>query len=157
KLVSVFAGLLGAVSVLVFNRYLAILSEPATLRMGESSPYDRLRFTLQAGGLIKQIVFRGMSNFLAAVDQFFYDADKRETTLGSRLFRLKHPAPLWTASAFDRCLLIAAIYPLTSLIVFWALTGVSSQAQGVVKLPGNLDPWQLKLQFISLGVEFLAI
>jgi hypothetical protein len=43
-----------------------------------------------------------LTKFLDAIDRFFGDAGMADRTLFPRVFRLKTPAPLWTAPAFDR-------------------------------------------------------
>jgi hypothetical protein len=42
-------------------------------------------------------------------------------TLFPHAFGLKKAAPLWTAPAFDRCLLLAIIYPIVTIFLSWWL------------------------------------
>jgi hypothetical protein len=38
-------------------------------------------------------------------------------------FGLRTPAPLRTAPAFDRCLLLALLYPILTIFLIWAVSG----------------------------------
>jgi hypothetical protein len=72
---------------------------------------------------------------LARVDAFFDDAYppvRRNWT--HAVFGLRDVAPLWTAPAYDRCLMLALIYPITVIFLVWAWSGhvgVSETALGL--------------------------
>lgn len=158
KLLAVAAGVIGAIGFLRFQRYSEILSygsaPPETHRF---RVYNRFRATLSEGGLFKWIFFYGIQNFLLALQRFFLDADKKSSAFTRRTFGLKEPSPLWTAPAFDRCLLLAVIYPLTSIILFWSVIPEVNQAQKVLHLPQELEPWQRGLIFGILVGEIIAV
>jgi hypothetical protein len=158
KLLAVSAGLIVAIGFLLFQRYSEILSygfdKPGSYRF---RLYNRFRAILSEGGLFRWNFFHGMKSFLQTLERFFLDGNKTSSALSRRTFGLEEPFPLWTAPAFDRCLLIAAIYPLTSMIFFWSVTGQVDQAQRVLKLPGKLEPWQQGFIFGILVGEIIAI
>jgi hypothetical protein len=67
-----------------------------------------------------------LTKVLDAVYRFFGDAGKAEQTVFPRAFGLKTPAAVWTAPASDRCLLLALIYPIVTIIIIWAHIETSS-------------------------------
>lgn len=158
KLLAVAAGLIGVVGFLLFRRNFEILGYGSDL---PGSPrfraYQKFRALLSEGGLFQWIFYHGIQNFLQGLKRFFLDAGKRSSTLSRRPFGLTDDSPLWTATAFDRCLLIAAIYPLTSIIFFWSIHPHVSQAQAVLHLPQGLESWQQGLIFGILVGEIIAI
>ena len=86
---------------------------------GPREKYDALRKSLAAHEDAKDAYARRLKAFLAKVDEFFGDADKRK----QRFILLREPAALWTAPAFDRCLLLALFYPVMTIFVIWAVSG----------------------------------
>ena len=101
---------MGWIFPLIYRRYLGILGA-STKRKGtsERDGYDRLRESLSGGNLASRLYSGWLTKFLDAVDRFFGDAGMADRTLFPRVFWLKTPAPLRTASAFDCCLLLALI------------------------------------------------
>jgi hypothetical protein len=140
-------GLLGAigapVAVLIYRRYVGVLGaggrpkgSPARLA------YDELRESLSGGNMPARLYAKSLSAFLDAIDRFFGDAGKADQTLFPRAFGLNTPAPLWTAPAFDRCLLLALIYPIVALIIIWAISGHVGPAEAALGLAPNISPWR---------------
>jgi len=113
----------GVAFALVYRRYAAIIT-----RRGphERAAYDGLRQSLLAGGLPARIYSERLRVVLDRVDRFFGDADMADRTLWPRAFGLRTPAPLWTAPAFDRCLLLALLYPIVTICVIWAISAQDS-------------------------------
>ncbi|MEZ2127624.1 MULTISPECIES: hypothetical protein [unclassified Sinorhizobium] len=122
---------------------------------GDRSEYRRFRDSLQRSPYITQI-FRGIVTKVLEETALFFGGPHLKPE-GSQFVKLWPPAPLWTHRAFDRCLWLAIIYPLTSIVVAWALSGKVSQAQAVLKLPADLQRWQLALQVGALLFEAYAI
>jgi hypothetical protein len=87
------------------------------------------------------------------VDRFFGDAG----TEGQRAFGLKKPAPLWTAPAFDRCLLLALLYPIVTIFVIWAISGDGGPAQAALGLNPNVPGWSRGLAAAVMGFSSFAI
>src|SRR5215471_8656036 len=54
---------------------------------------------------------------------------------------LKTPAPLWTAPAFELCLLLALIYPTATIFIIWAISGHVGPAELALHLNPNLPLW----------------
>jgi len=54
----------------------------------------------------------------------------------ARLFRPFGHNP-WTARSYDRCLLLAFLYPLASMAAFWVLHGGDGQFGGWLVLPAS--------------------
>ena len=118
------AASVGWIFPLIYRRYLGILGA-STKRKGtsERDGYDRLRESLSGGNLASRLYSDWLTRFLNAVDRFFGDAGMADRTLFPGVFWLKTPAPLWTASAFDRCLLLALVYPIATIFTIWAVSG----------------------------------
>ena len=72
---------------------------------------------------------------------------------------IRRPVPLWTSPAFDRCLLIASIYPLTSIIFIWSVSGDVGSMQELLRLrpAADLHEWRRFLQVSALALEIFSI
>jgi hypothetical protein len=58
-----------------------------------------------------------------------------DRTLFPHAFGLRTPAQLWTAPAFDRCLLLALAYPIVTVFIMWGVSGHVGPAEKVLGLP----------------------
>jgi hypothetical protein len=108
---------------------------------GDRKGYDALRDNLATGGHAVRLYSRWLRVFLDAVDRFFGDAGMANQTLFPHAFGLQTPAPLWTAPAFDRCLLLALIYPVLTILIIWALSGDVGPAGPVLGLKAGIGGW----------------
>jgi hypothetical protein len=88
-----------------------------------------------------------------AVDRFFGDA----LHLGQRAFGLRTPAPLWTAASLNRCLLLALIYPIATIFIFWAISGHVGPAENALHLHSRLGAWQRWLATAVFGISVFAL
>jgi hypothetical protein len=123
-LFSILGGICALVFSLLYRRYLGVLSAVARRRgTAARQAYDALRESLTGGNLAARLYARWLQRFLDAIDRFFGDAGMADRTLFPHAFGLQKPAPLWTAPAFDRCLLLALIYPIATILVIWAVSG----------------------------------
>src|SRR5262249_5627957 len=100
---------------------------------------------------------KSLSAFLDAIDRFFGDAGKADQTLFPRAFGLNTPAPLWTTPAFDRCLLLALIYPIVAIIIIWAISGHVGPAEAALGLAPYISPWRRGLAVAALALVVLAL
>jgi hypothetical protein len=123
------------VAFLIYRRYVGVLGaggrpkgSPARLA------YEDLRESLSGGNMPARLYAQSLNAFLDTVDRFFGDAGKADQTLFPRIFWLRTPAPLWTAPAFDRCLLLGLIYPIVSIIIIWAISGHVGPAEAALGL-----------------------
>jgi hypothetical protein len=92
---------------LVYRRYLLLLGADRK-KPAERQAYDALRASLAEGNIAARLYAEWLSRFHDWIDHFFRDAGMPDRTLFPHAFGLRTPAPLWTASAFDRCLLLAS-------------------------------------------------
>jgi hypothetical protein len=132
----------GLALALLYWRYFGILdagAEPSGSL--ERQAYDALRASLATGGLPARLYSRWLTAFLDAVDRFFGDAGMADRTLFPRAFGLRTPAPLWTAPAFDRSLLLALIYPIVTIFIMWAISGHAGPAEKALYLQQNFSDW----------------
>jgi hypothetical protein len=115
-LLAAVGGISGLIFSLMYKRYIGVLAAGGG-RKGYPArdAYERLRASLSGGNLASRLYADWLTKFLDAVDRFFGDAGMADRTLFPRAFGLKTPAPLCTAPAFDRCLLLALITRLSPL------------------------------------------
>lgn len=129
-------GGLGAVGFFVlYRRYEEILRRRGA---DARAAYDGLRQGLAEGGLAARIYAYRLDRALDAVDRFFGDAGQVDRTLFPRAFGLRTPAPLWTAASFDRCLLLALVYPVATIFMCWAFSGHVGPAEHALMLSPNV-------------------
>jgi ABC-type sugar transport system permease subunit len=76
---------------------------------------------------------------LEKVDAFFGDAGRKDSSWIARALHLETDGPRWTAPAFDRCLLLALIYPIVTVFAVWAFSGHMGLAERALVLPPD-DP-----------------
>jgi hypothetical protein len=96
-----------------------------------------LRASLAGGNLAARLYAKWLTKFLDRVERFFGDAG----TQGQRAFGLKTPAPLWTAPALDRCLLLALLYPIATIVLVWAMFGHVGPAEAALDLKPDVQGW----------------
>ncbi|HEX4889015.1 MAG TPA: hypothetical protein VFW37_01405, partial [Alphaproteobacteria bacterium] len=140
-----------------FYRYDVLLGEggkPEGAR--ERTDYDALRASLQMGGLPVKLYTDWLTVFLEAVDRFFGDAHVTKRGRAARLFGLRAPAALWTAPAYDRCLLLAALYPVGMIFLIWAISGHVGPAETALTLAPGIDGWRRGVAIASLAMMAFA-
>ena len=148
----------GLALALLYWRYLGILSAGAeSLGSLERQAYDALRASLATGGLPARLYSRWLAGFLDAIDRFFGDAAMADRTLFPRAFGLRAPAPLWTAPAFDRCLLLALIYPILTIVIIWGVSGHVGPAEEALGLRPNVTGWRRGIFIAGAGVVMISI
>ena len=150
-------GICALVTSLLYARYLGVLGAGAApARSPERSAYVRLRKSLAEGGKPALIYAQWLTQLLDVVDRFFGDAGMADRTLFPHAFRLKAPAPLWTSPAFDRCLLLALIYPIVTIVVIWAASGHVGPAEAALALAPGLTGRQRLFAFVGLCTAAFA-
>jgi hypothetical protein len=147
----VLLGVCALVFGLVYRRYLGILGADRR-RPAERQAYNALRGSLAEGNMAARLYAQRLSPFLDVVDRFFGDAGMADRTLFPHAFGLRTPAPLWTAPAFDRCLLLAFVYPVAAIFMIWAISGHVGPAEAAFGLKPNLAGWERGLA--AAGASF---
>jgi len=156
-LVSVVVAFCGLAFALYFDRTLGVLGAGAEPDGSpERQAYDRLRASLAEGNLPERLYAKWLTRFLGWVELFFGDKGMADRTLFPHAFGLKTPAPLWTAPTFDRCLLLALIYPIATIFFVWAISSHVGPAEAALGLPGNLSITQRALTTGTLGLAAAA-
>lgn len=118
--------------------------------------YDAFRNGLAAGNSIQR-TYRSLAiHFISWQLQFFGDRYSKPNQLIAKFLGVTTETPLWTAASFDRCVLIAAIYPATCIIFFWALSGSVQKVQESLHL-SVLPPWHRSVVAVALIFQFFAI
>jgi hypothetical protein len=136
-------------------RYWLIMCSYAAAAEGsrEREAADGLRKRLEQGGGAGKIYEAALTRFLNAVDRFFGDVDPAAKTLWPGAFGFKGQAPFWTAPAYDRCLLIALLYPLLAMLIIWTVTGAVGPGERALGLRENLPDWQRWLGLLYLATS----
>jgi hypothetical protein len=153
-LAKVLLAVCGLVLGLIYRRYLGILGANRG-KPAERQAYDALRGNLAEGNLAARVYAERLTRFLDLVDRFFGDAGMAARTLFPHAFGLRTPAPLWTAPAFDRCLLLAFIYPIGMIFIIWGVSGHVGPAEAALGLRPALAGWQRVVA--ALGVSVLVV
>jgi hypothetical protein len=157
-MLSVMGGICGPIAFIYYRRSLDVLAvgdKPKGTR--ERAAYDKLRESLSEGNIAARLYASRLSAFLDAVDRFFGDAGLAKRTLFPRAFGLKTPAPLWTAPAFDRCLLLALIYPIATIFVIWAVSGHVGPSEAALGLKPDLPGWSRGLMAVAVAFQCFTI
>jgi hypothetical protein len=153
-LFSILGGICALVFSLMYRRYLGILGAGAR---GKTTPerraYDALRESLAGDNLAARLYADWLKRFLDAVERFLGDAGGE----GQRAFGLKESAPLWTARAFDRCLLLALIYPIVTIFLIWAVSGQVGPAEAALGLKRNVPGFSRGFGLVAIGILSFAI
>jgi hypothetical protein len=132
---------------LTYRRYLGILGADRR-RPAERQAYDGLRNSLAEGNLAARLYADWLTRFLDWIDRFFGDAGMADRTLFPHAFGLRTPAPLWTPAAFDRCLLLALIYPIATIFAIWTISGHVGPAEAALRLAPGLPGWRRGLLIV---------
>jgi len=140
-------------------RYSAILNGADK---GDDDPnrrrYLEFKNRVASGDDWSRLYGRWVKRLLYVIDRFF--GDLRQAT--PRCFRRSLglgslPTPLWTAASFDRCLLIALIYPIAAVFGIWLLTGRVGPVEKVLGLESDVAVWQRLLLLLLLSAICLGI
>jgi hypothetical protein len=138
-----------------FLRLFHVIGQGDSVDEIERKNYSKLRKVLRRGSFVAQLYRSISKKLLRCVDDFFQDG--RLVSYGWPLPILRRKAAIWTGPAFDRCILIAIIYPLSSLMVFWSIDGEVGQSQFVLRLPEIHDRWRLFILAVAAVSEIIAI
>jgi hypothetical protein len=151
-LVLVIEGLCAVLAPFIFAYYLKLLAHGGAKDDAiERQDYDRLRASLAGDNLSTRLYVKWLTKFLDRIERFFGDAGMADRTLFPRAFGLKKATPLWTAPAFDRCLLLALIYPIATIFVIWAISGHVGPAEAALGLKPALPGLQRSVAAMLFG------
>jgi hypothetical protein len=141
----------------VFRYYAGLVGQGAAPEGSiERQDYDKLRASLTGDNLAARLYAKWLTAFLDGVERFFGDAGMADRTLFPRAFGLKTPAPLWTAPAFDRCLLLALVYPIATIFAIWAISGHVGPAETALTLTPNVPSLSRALDAVAIGFSSFA-
>jgi hypothetical protein len=150
-------GLCAAVAPFIYKYYFGVLAQGMQPEESlERQDYDRLRASLAGGNLAARLYAKWLTAFLDGVERFFGDAGMADKTLFPHAFGVKKPAPLWTAPAFDRCLLLALIYPIVTIFFIWAISGRVGPAEAALGLNPRVPGWSRGLAAAAIGFSIFA-
>jgi hypothetical protein len=127
----------------------------------ERRNYDGLRLSLEDGGWPARVYSDRLTRLLDGVDRFFGDIDSAgqprwARSAFPRAFGLKTPAAPWTAAAYDRCLLLALIYPPASIFAMWTISGHVGATEAALGLHEQAPDAARAVAFCSVSGAFIA-
>jgi hypothetical protein len=153
-LFAVLGGICGLAFSLMYQRYLGVLaSGGAEEESPERAAYDALRESLSGENIAVRSYIRRLRAFLDWIERFFGDVGMADRTLFPHAFGLKTPAPLWTAPAFERCLLLALIYPILTILLVWAISGHVGPAESALGLEADTSGWRRAVAAASMSLS----
>lgn len=156
NLLSVGAAICALAFSLLYQRYQGVLaaSELPSFKEGKLSPeragYDKLRCSLADETAIARIYAKRLTAFLDWAERFFGDEGRESRGPFHHFLQLQRPSPLWTAAAFDRCLLLALLYPILTIFLIWGISGHVGPAEKALGLPEGVDGWQRHVAVLLL-------
>jgi hypothetical protein len=121
---------------IIYQRYLGVLASGGDRKGSPArAAYDSLRESLSGENVVARIYIQRLRAFLDWMERFFGDVGMADRTLFPHFLGLKTPASSWTAPAFERCLLLALIYPIVTIVLIWVITGHIGPAEAALHLP----------------------
>ena len=153
----VVAGLV-AVPLYLGLRYYVVLGRAAKRHGSEKrESYDKLRARIEAGGTPALVYNRALAYALDCVDRFFGDPERADESWFTRLTGWDATGARWTARAYDRCLLLALVYPVASVFVVWTISGQVGVAEATLALPPHAPDWRRALSAaVMIGAGYAA-
>ena len=128
---------------LICTRYTGILTRRGR---GTQAAYELLRHRLAHGGRAAETYARRLTAALRWVDGFF-DPGRPDDA----------PPPTWTAPSYDRCLLVALIYPVVTVLVLWVLSGHVGPAERALLLPDHFGFVPRAVSLIAMAISFYCL
>jgi hypothetical protein len=152
----VFFVVLMVLAVILGRRYYVILEGADEPHNSEDrARYDSLRERLRDGGTPAIVYNRWLAFALEKVDRFFGDAGRSDRSWIARTLHLETSGPRWTAEAFDKCLLLALVYPVVTIFAVWTYSGHVGIAEHALLLP-TVDDLQGHPAFRRVSIFFLT-
>jgi hypothetical protein len=150
-LASVVLAVCALVFGLIYRRYLLLLGAERR-RPAERQAYDALRNSLAEGNIAARLYAERLTRFLNWIDRFLGDTSIADRTLFPHAFGLTTPAPLWTAPAFDRCLVLALLYPIATIFIIWVVSGHVGPAEAALRMKPDLSGLQRGIAAAGVGL-----
>ena len=122
----------------------------------ERSDYDALLEQLESGGTPAKAYRHWLTEALDRVDVFFGDPGRNDKSRFARMLGLETPGARWTAPAFDRCLWLALLYPIVTIIAVWAWSGHVCVAERALGLEDSLAGLGRSAYVLTLAIALYA-
>ncbi len=154
------AGVLIVVGLVVlanFFYYFKVQLRPGKDYVGEDAAvaamregYGNWRSRLGAGGWFPAIYEAMLTRTLDTVDRFYDGA------AGSAAGTESGWSRYWSGAALDRCLLIALVYPVMSVVLVWYVTGQSGPVEAALGMAGDVSGATRLLSALPLPGSIVA-
>ncbi|MCA8901902.1 MAG: hypothetical protein KDA53_11710 [Hyphomonas sp.] len=112
----------------------------------QRTEYASWRHRLVHGGRVAQTYDDLLSLTLNRVDKMF--GDEPAST--------RHRPATWTGEALDRCVLLALLYPVLSLLVIWHITGINGAAETALGMVAGTSDSQRAMSAGAIALVTLA-
>ena len=101
---------------------------------------DRLLRSLRLGGDLRRHYVFWVTRALNWIDRFLGDAGKAAQSLRVPFIRNRRRAPYWTGWSFDKCALLAVVYPFMGMFATWVWAGEAGEVGETLGLT-KASPW----------------
>jgi hypothetical protein len=153
-----FLILCAAAAPFVFRYYVGLVGQGSQPEGSlERQDYTKLRASLAGDNRAARLYAQWLSKSLDWIERFCGDVGMADRALFPHSFWLTKPAPLWTAPALDRCLLLAVIYPVATIFLIWMLFGQVGPAETALGLRDDLPEWRRVLGVTAYAASALGI
>jgi hypothetical protein len=153
-----FVVLCAAATPFVFRYYVGLVGQGSHPESSlERQDYEKLRASLAGDNRAARLYAQWLIRFLDWIERFCGDVGMADRTLFPHLFWLTKPAPLWTAPALDRCLLLAVLYPVAMIFLIWMLFGQVGPAENALGLREDLPEWRRVLGVAAYAASAVGI
>ena len=126
-------------AVLCYRYFIVLLHADDPKGSSGRDAYQELRSRIAGGGKLTESYSAAVTHALGWTDRFFGDAG-RETP------------PLWTAASYDRSLLIALLYPLLMIALFWTWSGQVGDAESALLMDRDVAFEVRVIAFLTLAL-----
>lgn len=124
----------------------------------ERADYAALFVEIELGGAPAKVYREWLTTALDRLDVFFGDTQRNDKSWLARALGLETPGARWTAPAFDRCLLLALLYPVVTILLVWMWSGHVGVAERAIGLGTTLADDRLGgLRRLAVGLSFSAL
>ena len=108
----------------------------------ERAAYNLLRSNLRGVNKPEDTPFgewyrKEVTRKLNGVAHWFGDTDHPNSERLCGHLGLYQARPLWTSNSYDKCLLLALLYPLLCLMIFWVINGATGSVEQALGLTEN--------------------
>jgi hypothetical protein len=130
-----------ALFVVLVGWFTLLLRQGDSEKSHEREQYQAWRASYADGGWFTEVYARELTWWLDRLDRFLGDYGKAHLSAFPHFLGLGGATgrryPLWTGASYDRCLLLALIYPALTISLIWTISGEQGSAEKALGLTAN--------------------